>query len=160
MSKSLGRSLQRVKGTTQQLQDKGVAAVGRRADGNNVGVRLLEESCTVNIWAKLPAAALNSVDVRKVSGAEFNEPKAKMSALVLLAIAECCESSTKLLLMRDLHLITYAAVSSIAILFGLARNTPLSCALQVVSAVSKDVPELEVVEHLGRETLRSEVESV
>ena len=83
-----------------------------------------------------------------------------MSDLMLLAIAECFESSTKLLLMRDLHLNTYTAVSSIAILFGSARNTPLSCALKVVSAVSQDAPELEVVDHLGRETFRSEVESV
>ena len=51
-------------------------------------------------------------------------------------------------------------MSSIAILFGLAGNTPLRCALIVVSAVPQDVPELEVVEHLGRETCRSEVESV
>ena len=80
MSKSLDRSLQRVKGTTQQLHmlllprttgnwENVAAAVGRRADEGNFCVRLLEESCTLDVWANLPAAALNCVDVRKVPGA-------------------------------------------------------------------------------------------
>ena len=79
MSKSLGRSLQRVKGPTPQLhallqprmtETKALRPSDvARTGGGNVCVRPLEESCTVNIWTKVPAAALNSVDVRKVRGA-------------------------------------------------------------------------------------------